>query len=205
MTTRHRREDRNHPDQPATSRRQHEPPRVAPPPRDHLGRDWTQPPPICTYLTEHDGGLILLDSAAKGWFPWVEPVFPVRRRHPRRARRRDRARLRSQGIDPARTSRHSSCRAFTTTTPTGLSHFQTTDIIVTKENYQASTGFNSALLGAVPSQSPARFAPARPASPAAEDSHQRPWQYSAASTTGRARPEHEGAEHPNRTLGLTPY
>lgn len=50
---------------------------------------------------------------------------------------------------------------------------QSPDIIVTKENYQASTGFNGALLGAVPSQSPARFAPARPASPAAEDSHQR--------------------------------
>jgi hypothetical protein len=80
LTTRHRREDRNHLDQPATSRRQHEPPRVAPPPRDHLGRDWTQPPPISTYLTEHDGGLILLDSgepssAAKGWFPWWNPYF----------------------------------------------------------------------------------------------------------------------------------
>ena len=72
-----------------------------------LGRDWTQPPPICTYLTEHDGGLILLDSGespqrGQGLVPLVEPVLPVRRRHPRRARRRDRARLRPRGIDPGK-------------------------------------------------------------------------------------------------------
>jgi hypothetical protein len=183
---RHRREDRNHPDRPATSRRQHEPPRVALPPRDHP-RPGLDPATADLHLPDRARrGTHPARQRGQGLVSLVEPVLPVRRRHPRRARRRDRARLQSRRIDPARTSRPSSCPTFTTTPPTGLSHFQSTDIIVTKENYQASTGFNSALLGAVPSQSPARFAPARPTSPAAGTATSGPWQFSAASATGRA-------------------
>jgi hypothetical protein len=90
-----------------------------------LDRDWTPPLPVYTYLIEHDEGLILLDSgesarsAATGWFPWWNPFFQLAIDIHVEPGDEIGPRLRSLGIDPAKTSKLWSCPTFTTTTPTG--------------------------------------------------------------------------------------
>ena len=130
-----------------------------------LDRDWTQPLPIYTYLIKHDEGLILLDSgesarsAAKGWFPWWNPFFQLAVDIHVEPGDEIGPRLRSLGIDPGKDLKTLVLSHLHHDHADGLSHFHGTDTIVTKENYQASTGLKGALLGTVPSQWPAWFAP----------------------------------------------
>jgi glyoxylase-like metal-dependent hydrolase (beta-lactamase superfamily II) len=130
-----------------------------------LDRDWTPPLPVYTYLIEHDEGLILLDSgesarsAAKGWFPWWNPFFQLAVDIHVEPGDEIGPRLRSLGIDPGKDLKTLVLSHLHHDHADGLSHFHGTDIIVTKENYQASTGLKGALLGTLPSQWPAWFAP----------------------------------------------
>ena len=55
-----------------------------------LDRDWTGPLPIYSYLSEHDEGLLLLDTgetaraAPDRLVPGLEPILQTGRGHPRR-------------------------------------------------------------------------------------------------------------------------
>jgi glyoxylase-like metal-dependent hydrolase (beta-lactamase superfamily II) len=132
-----------------------------------LDRDWTQALPIYTYLVEHPEGLILLDcgesarASAKGWFPWWSPFSQLSVDIYVRPDDEVGPRLKAMSINPSKDLKSLVLSYLHHDHADGLIHFQGTQIIVSAENYRASTGLKGALLGAVPSQWPSWFEPRR--------------------------------------------
>ncbi|MBV9144029.1 MAG: N-acyl homoserine lactonase family protein [Pseudonocardiales bacterium] len=130
-----------------------------------LDRQWTEPLPIYTYLIEHDEGLILLDSGESarsskpGWFPWWSPFFQLALDIHVEPDDEIGPRLRSMGIDPGKDLRMLVLSHLHHDHADGLSYFHGVDILVSKQNYQASRGLKGALLGANPSKFPSWFEP----------------------------------------------
>jgi len=125
-----------------------------------LDRQWTPLLPIYTDLIEHDEGLILVDSgesacsSARGWFPSWSPFFKLALDIHVESEDQIGPRLRSMGIDPRKDLRMLVLSHLHHDHADGLSDFPGTDILVSKENYQASRGRKGALLGANPRQWP---------------------------------------------------
>jgi N-acyl homoserine lactone hydrolase len=130
-----------------------------------LDRRWTPLLPIYTYLIEHDEGLILVDSGesacstARGWFPWWSPFFQLALDIHVEPEDQIGPRLRSMGIDPGKDLRMLVLSHLHHDHADGLSAFHGTDILVSKENYQASRGVKGELAGANPRQWPGWFKP----------------------------------------------
>ena len=130
-----------------------------------LDRHWTEPLPVYAYLIEHDEGLILVDTgesalaSARGYFPWWSPFFHLALDIHVKPEDEIGPRLRSMGIDPRKDLRMVVMTHMHHDHADGLSYFRDTEILVSRENYQACQGVKGALLGANPSRLPPWFEP----------------------------------------------
>jgi N-acyl homoserine lactone hydrolase len=132
-----------------------------------LDRQWTPLLPIYTYLIEHDEGLILVDSGesacstARGYFPLWNPFFQLALDIHVEPEDQIGPRLRSMGIDPRKDLRTLVLTHLHHDHADGLSDdFRGTDILVSKENYQASRRrVKGEMLAANPRQWPKWFKP----------------------------------------------
>ena len=130
-----------------------------------LDRHWTEPLPIYTFLIEHSEGLILVDTgessraSRRGYFPWWSPFFQLAVDIHVKPEEEIGPRLRSMGIDARKDLRTLVMTHLHHDHADGLSYFPDTDILVSRENYQAAQGVKGALLGANPSHFPSWFAP----------------------------------------------
>jgi N-acyl homoserine lactone hydrolase len=128
-------------------------------------RKWTPLLPIYTYLIEHDEGLILVDcgesacAKVRGWFPLYNPFFQLALDIHVEPEDQIGPRLRSMGIDPGKDLRMLVLSHLHHDHADGLSAFRDTDIVVSKENYQASRGVRGEMLAANPRQWPKWFEP----------------------------------------------
>ena len=130
-----------------------------------LDRSWTGLLPIYTYLIEHPEGLLLFDSgetarvASPGFTPWWHPYFRWAADIQVRPEDEIGPRLRALGVDPRRDLNQLVLSHLHHDHADGLSHFQGTRIVVSKENWDASQGLAGMLAGALPNRWPTWFSP----------------------------------------------
>jgi len=128
-------------------------------------RSWTGLLPIYSFLVEHDEGLFLFDCGESaratnaGFTPWWHPFFrwcvdirvaPEDEVGPR---------LRSIGVDPRKDLRRVVLSHLHHDHADGLSHFEGTTVVVSRENWQASRGVRGTMAGALPRRWPRWFDP----------------------------------------------
>ncbi len=129
-----------------------------------LDTTWTEPLPIYTWVIEHPEGLIVVDTgetartAEPGYFPWWHPYYKLGLREWVRPEEEIGPQLRALGFAPANV-RWVLLTHFHTDHAGGLSHFPTSEILVSRTEYQAASGFRGQLSGYLPQHWPTWFAP----------------------------------------------
>jgi N-acyl homoserine lactone hydrolase len=128
-----------------------------------LDRTWTEPLPIYAWVIEHPEGLIVVDTgetartAEPGYFPWWHPYYRSLREWVRPEEEIG-PRLRAMGISPDDV-RWVLLTHFHTDHAGGLHHFPKSQILVSRAEYQAASGFRGQIKGYLPQHWPAWFAP----------------------------------------------
>ncbi|TMC16844.1 MAG: N-acyl homoserine lactonase family protein [Chloroflexi bacterium] len=129
-----------------------------------LDTTWTEPLPIYAWVIEHPEGLIVVDTgetarvAEPGYFPWWHPYYKLGLREWVRPEEEIGPQLRSLGFAPADV-RWVLLTHFHTDHAGGLPHFPTSEILVSRTEYQAASGFRGQLSGYLPQHWPTWFAP----------------------------------------------
>jgi len=129
-----------------------------------LDPTWTKPLPIYSWVIEHSEGLIVVDTgetarvAEPGYFPWWHPYFKLGVRPWVRPEEEIGPQLRALGFAPADV-RWVLLTHFHTDHAGGLPHFPTSEILVSRTEYQAASGFRGQRSGYLPQHWPSWFAP----------------------------------------------
>jgi N-acyl homoserine lactone hydrolase len=125
---------------------------------------WTEPLPIYAWVIEHPEGLIVVDTgetarvAEPGYFPWWHPYYRLGVREWIRPEEEIGPQLRALGLAPADV-RWVLLTHFHTDHAGGLPHFPRTEILVSRTEYQAASGFRGRRSGYLPQHWPTWFAP----------------------------------------------
>jgi glyoxylase-like metal-dependent hydrolase (beta-lactamase superfamily II) len=129
-----------------------------------LSTSWTEPLPIYAWVIEHPEGLIVVDTgetartAEPGYFPWWQPYFKLGVREFVSPEEEIGPQLRALGFAPADV-RWVLLTHFHTDHAGGLSHFPTSEILVSRTEYQAASGSRGQRNGYLPQHWPSWFAP----------------------------------------------
>jgi N-acyl homoserine lactone hydrolase len=129
-----------------------------------LDTTWTEPVPIYAWVIEHPEGLIVVDTgetarvAEPGYFPWWQPYFKLGVRERVGPEEEIGPQLRALGLAPADV-RWVLLTHFHTDHAGGLPHFPTSEILVSRTEYQAASGFRGQRSGYLPQHWPPWFAP----------------------------------------------
>ncbi len=129
-----------------------------------LDSTWTEPVPIYAWVIEHPEGLIVVDTgetarvSEPGYFHWWQPYFKLGVREYVRPEEEIGPQLRALGLAPADV-RWVLLTHFHTDHAGGLSHFPTSEILVSRTEFQAASGFRGQLSGYLPQHWPTWFAP----------------------------------------------
>ncbi len=129
-----------------------------------LDPTWTEPLPIYAWVIEHPEGLIVVDTgetarvAESGYFPWWHPYYKLGLREWVRPEEEIGPQLRALGFAPADV-RWVLLTHFHTDHAGGLSHFPRSEILVSRTEYQAASGFRGKRSGYLPQHWPSWFAP----------------------------------------------
>jgi len=129
-----------------------------------LDTTWTEPLPIYAWVIEHPEGLIVVDTgetarvAEPGYFPWWHPYYKLGLREWVRPEEEIGPQLRALGFAPADV-RWVLLTHFHTDHAGGLPHFPRSEILVSRTEYQAASGFRGQMSGYLPQHWPTWFAP----------------------------------------------
>lgn len=125
---------------------------------------WTEPLPIYAWLIEHPEGLIVVDTgetarvSEPGYFPRWHPYFRFGLREWVAAEQEVGPQLRALGFSPDDV-RWVVLTHFHTDHAGGLGHFQASEILATKTDYEHSRGSLGSIRGFLPQRWPQWFAP----------------------------------------------
>jgi glyoxylase-like metal-dependent hydrolase (beta-lactamase superfamily II) len=129
-----------------------------------LDTTWTEPLPIYAWVIEHPEGLIVVDTgetarvAEPGYFPWWHPYYRLGLREWVRPEDEIGPQLRALGFAPADV-RWVLLTHFHTDHAGGLPHFPRSEILVSRTEYRAASGFRGQRSGYLPQHWPTWFAP----------------------------------------------
>lgn len=124
---------------------------------------WTEPLPIYAWVIEHPEGIIVVDTgetarvAEPGYFPWWHPYYRTGVREWVRPEEEVGPQLRALGIGP-KDVRWLVMTHLHTDHAGGLSHFPSSDILVSRTEYQLASGLPGRR-GYLPNHWPTWFAP----------------------------------------------
>jgi N-acyl homoserine lactone hydrolase len=129
-----------------------------------LDTTWAEPLPIYAWVIEHLEGLIVVDTgetarvAEPGYFPWWHPYYKLGVREWVRPEEEIGPQLRDLGFAPSDV-RWVLLTHFHTDHAGGLPHFPRSEILVSRTEYQAASGFRGRRSGYLPQHWPTWFAP----------------------------------------------
>src|SRR6266699_152316 len=129
-----------------------------------LDRVWTDPLPIYVWVIEHPEGIIVVDTGETarvtepGYFPRWHPYYRLGVRERVRPEEEIGPQLRALAFAPADV-RWVLLTHFHTDHAGGLSHFPRTEILVSRTEYQAASGFRGQMRGYLPQHWPTWFVP----------------------------------------------
>jgi N-acyl homoserine lactone hydrolase len=129
-----------------------------------LDPTWTEPLPIYAWVIEHPEGLIVVDTgdtartSERGYFPWWHPYYKLAVRLMVRPEDEVGPQLRALGLDPADV-RWVVMTHLHTDHAGGLHHFPKAQILVSRAEHQAASGFLGQVNGYLPQHWPTWFAP----------------------------------------------
>ncbi|HEY5005278.1 MAG TPA: N-acyl homoserine lactonase family protein [Ktedonobacteraceae bacterium] len=125
---------------------------------------WTEPLPIYAWVIEHPEGIIVVDTgetarvAEPGYFPWWHPYYRTGVREWVRPEEEVGPQLHAMGIEPADV-RWLVMTHLHTDHAGGLSHFPSSEILVSRTEYQMASGLPGRVRGYLPNRWPTWFAP----------------------------------------------
>ncbi len=125
---------------------------------------WTEPLPIYVWVIEHPEGIIVVDTgetsrvAVPGYFPWWHPYYRTGVREWVRPEEEVGPQLHALGIGPSDV-RWLVMTHLHTDHAGGLYHFPSTDILVSRTEYQMASGVPGQVHGYLPTHWPTWFAP----------------------------------------------
>jgi N-acyl homoserine lactone hydrolase len=129
-----------------------------------LDPTWTEPLPIYAWVIEHPEGLIVVDTgdtartSEPGYFPWWHPYYKLAVRLTVHPEDEIGPQLRALGLDPADV-RWVVMTHLHTDHAGGLHHFPKAQILVSRAEHQAASGFLGQVNGYLPQHWPTWFAP----------------------------------------------
>jgi glyoxylase-like metal-dependent hydrolase (beta-lactamase superfamily II) len=128
------------------------------------GRRWTEPLPIYVWVIEHPEGVIVVDTgetsmvSQPGYFPRWHPYYTLGVREWVRPEEEIGPQLKAMGIS-SKDIRWLVMTHLHTDHAGGLSHFPDTEILVSREEYEAASGLRGKIRGYLPHRRPSWFAP----------------------------------------------
>ncbi|MEA2449501.1 MAG: N-acyl homoserine lactone hydrolase [Thermoleophilaceae bacterium] len=132
--------------------------------RPLLDRHWTEPLPIYAWLVEHPEGLIVVDSgetaraSGPGWFPRWHPYFKLAVRFHVKPEDEIGPQLEALGFAAADV-RWVVITHLHTDHAGGLGHFEHSEVVMSRTEYDEAKGFMGQLRGYLPQHWPDWFAP----------------------------------------------